>query len=437
MVRPLYRALASIGVGLLTLTPALATGVAGAVAAPAADGGTLTQPAGSVRLISARADGSPGGQASGEPRLSDDGRWVVFQSATAFVRRDTNAADDVYLVDRSTGRKTLVSRSFEGGSANNRSQNPDISADGRFITYNSAATDIMPGVAAGGLYRYDRVTGEQILVARSGFHSAVSDDGRYVAFNRPSGIVYLADVQSGAKLLVSHHTADPSEPVSQSWRPRISADGRFITYYGYYDTLAANDKNGVRDVFLWDRTTNDSTLVSTAESGFSGNGGSDDSDISADGRRVVFTSMASDLVDGVAFGDPQVYVKNMTSGVIRLVSVNARGEPATGDDFTMSFLPVISPDGGSVAFLSTADDLVRGARTTTMDTYVRHIGPRITELASHDPRGNGANAPSGFVAISEGGESVAFTTDATDLSGAEQDQPRRQVFVFRSAMTQD
>ncbi len=437
MGRPLYRALVLIGGGLLTLTPALATGVAGAVAAPAADGGTLTQPAGSVRLISARADGSPGGQASGQSRLSDDGRWVVFQSATAFVRRDTNAADDVYLVDRSTGRKTLVSRSFEGGSANNRSQNPDISADGRFITYNSAATDIMPGVAAGGLYRYDRVTGKQTFVAALGFSSAVSDDGRYIAFNRPSGIVYLADMQTGEETLVSHDADDPDQSVSQSWRPRISAEGRFVTYYGYYDTLAANDKNGVRDVFRWDRRTNASTVVSTAESGPSGNGGSDDADISADGRRVVFTSMASDLVDGVAFGDPQVYVKNMISGVIRLVSVNARGEPATDDDFTMSYLPVISPDGGSVAFVSSADDLVRGARTTTMDTYVRHIGPRITELASHDPRGNGANAPSGFVAISEGGESVAFTTDATDLSGAEQDQPRRQVFVFRSAMTQD
>ena len=434
MSRASYRAVVMIGGGLLTLSPALATGVAGALAAPVADGGTLAQPAGSVRLVSARADGSPGGRASEGSRLSDNGRWVVFTSETAFVRRDTNAATDVYLVDRSTGRKTLVSRSFEGGSANDRSQNPDISADGRFITYNSAATNIMPGVAAGGLYRYDRVTGEQTFVAELGFYSAVSDDGRYVAFNRPSGIVYLADIQTGEEVLVSHDADDPDQPVSQSWHPRISADGTLVTYSGYYDSLAADDHNGIRDVFLWDRRINTSTLVSAAESGSSGNGASEDPDISADGRRVAFTSSASDLVAGVTGNDPQIYVKNMISGVIRLVSVNARGEPATDDEFTMSFLPVISPDGGSVAFLSSADDLVRGARTSTIDTYVRHLGPRITELASHDPRGNGANAPSIQVAISKGGKSVAFTTDATDLFGAQQVHPQWQVFIFRSAV---
>lgn len=434
MNRASYRAVAVIAGGTLTFTPALVMGVAGALAAPAVDGGTLAQPAGSVRLVSARADGTPGERASEGPRLSDNSRWVVFTSETAFVRRDTNAAKDVYLVDRSTGRKTLVSRSFEGGSANNRSQNPDISADGRFITYNSAATDVLPGVAAGGLYRYDRVTGEQTFVAEAGFWSAVSDDGRYVAFNRPSGIVYLADIQTGEEVLVSHDANDPGQPVSQSWEPRISADGTLVTYYGYSDSLAVDDHNGVRDVFLWDRGTNTSTLVSAAESGSGGNAASENPDISADGRRVAFTSSASNLVAGVTANDPQIYVKNIISGVIRLVSVNARGEPATDDEFTMSFLPVISPDGGSVAFLSSADDLVRGARTSTIDTYVRHLGPRITELASHDPGGNGANAPSIQVAISEGGKSVAFTTDATDLFGAQQVHPRWQVFVFRSAV---
>ena len=437
MDRRLHRGVVTVGGALLTLTTGLATGVVGAIAAPAADGGTLTQPAGSVRLVSARADGSPGGRASGEPRLSDDGRWVVFSSEASFVRRDANAANDVYLVDRSTGRKTLISSSFKGGSADNRSDNPDISGDGRFITYSSAATDIVRGAAAGGLYRYDRVTGEQKLVAELGSRSAVSDNGRYVAYNRPSGIVYLADIRTGEKTLVSHDVDDRAQPVSQSWSPRISADGTLVTYYGYYDTLAADDQNGLRDVFLWDRTTNTSVVVSAAESGSSANGASDDPDISADGGRVAFTSSASDLVDGVTGHDPQIYVRNSTTGVIRMVSVNPRGEPATDDDFTMSFLPAISPDGGSVAFLSTATDLVPGARTTTVDTYVRHIGPRITELASHDPRGNGANAPSIQVAISEGGQSVAFTTAATDLFGAQQDRPQTQVFSFRSAMTQN
>ncbi len=419
---------------------------AGAVAAEraAADpvpgaGSSALQPPGSVRLLSTRADGRPAARASTGPRLSDDGRWVVVSSKAALVRRDHNGFADVYLVDQRTGRRSLVSRTPSGGPGNGNSVNPDISGDGRYVTFTSIATDIVPGARRGGVYRYDRHTGETVLVAAEADQSSVSDDGRYVAFDRPGdgGVVHLADTWTGSTVLVSHDAADAGQSVGESWQPRISADGRFVAFYSYDDAIVGReDDNTVRDAFLWERSSNTSTLVSRARSGGSGNSSSDSPDVSADGRYVAFTSSATDLVAGVDPSHGHVYVRDMVAGSTEIVDVDEQGRPATDDDFTASFLPAISSDGDSVAFLSTADDLVASAAVTTVDCYVRHRSRQVTELASHDPHGQGADAPSSVAAISDDGDRVGFVTDATDLRGAQQDRPRAQVFVYRSRAPQ-
>jgi Tol biopolymer transport system component len=217
---------------------------------------------GTTRRVSVRSDGSQAtGSSKGDPAISADGEWISYTSAADLVADDTNAESDVFLFDRDTGTTERVSVRSDGGQADGGSGGPAISADGRWITYTSAARNL------------------------------VADD------TNKRADVFLFDRDTGTTRRVSVHTDGGQVARKSSYDPAISADGRWITYTSAARNLVADDTNGRDDVFLFDRDTGTIRRVSVRTGGGQFRyccgsralGDSSDPAISADGRWVTYS----------------------------------------------------------------------------------------------------------------------------------------------------
>ena len=256
---------------------------------------------------------------------------------------------------------------------------------------------------------------------------ALSDDGRYVAFSsRASNLVpgddndffdvFVFDRQTGDIELVS---AIPSgAPAGVSAGLDMSADGRFVAFVSDSEDLVPGDANGTYDVFVRDRQTGSTELVSTATDGTQGNWGALYPALSADGRHVAFTSHATTLAPGDANGtNGDIFVRDRQTGEVELVSVSS--EEVQGND--ESLMPAISADGQIVAFESWATNLVpndvNGAFEARQgrDIFVRDRGSGTTVRASAATDGRGANGWSQFADVSADGRFVVFRSWATNL----------------------
>ncbi len=268
------------------------------------------------------------GDGTRHPRLSGDGRYLVFTSCTYKLADTPSAAvvPQVVVRDRRAGTTTLVSRTLAGAPANAPSGYPDISNDGGTIVFQSAATDLVDGEDRNGpasdvyafdvrSHRIERVSvdgnGTQ-QTAGSSFAPTVSGDGRSVVFvssgpldgvsnRRRSGPqaegvhhVYLRNLHSGFSRRISRAPA-ADDADGPSFHPAVSGDGRFVTFVSEATNLGPRDRNRVADVYLHDVHTGRTTLVSRSARGGSATGPSRHPALSADGRFVAFVSDASDL----------------------------------------------------------------------------------------------------------------------------------------------
>jgi Tol biopolymer transport system component len=440
--------------------------------------------------------------------MSADGRFLVFRSDAPDVVpgvRDINHSDDLFLYDRTTGTKTLLSHvigsldpSQFGGS-----DEAAISADGRYVAFSSSGL-IEPGqgVIGGNVFLYDRLTEQTTLVshavgvpdqvANSGSENpAISADGRYVAFVSSatdliagfqlgsSPAVYLYDRVTGTTTLVSHHDGNALRSGNgPSGRAVLSADGRYIAYGSTANDLAPGqiDTNGLSDVFLYDRTTGISTLVS--QSGGSAISGDDPAisadgryvayvkgdgsvllydrmsgttilagsnapvldtpSLSADGRFVAFASLATALVPGQVDGNGSydVFLYDRVLGTTTLVSRSTAGATTTGNQGAVG--PVLSADGGTVAFISAATDLVAGQDpgSTATNVFLYDRGTGRIALASTNGTGSahGGNGNSASPLLSADGGWVAFGSSASDLAPNDTNS-QSDVFLFGSPFT--
>ena len=241
--------------------------------------------------------------------ISDGGRFVVMVSdASNLVPGDTNDASDVFVRDRRTNTTKRISVSTGGAEANGGSSGAHISANGRFVTFQSDASNLVAGDTNGfrDIFLRDLQSGTTSLVSRGqgglpanaqSFDSAISANGRYVAYHSEatnlapgSAIpgVFVYDRQTGATERLPR-SDDGSAPI-------ISGDGRFVAFYSGDDTIVSGDDNETNDVFLRDRVRGTTRLLSVAIGGGVGNGSSEAPDISADGSTVAFESQANDLV---------------------------------------------------------------------------------------------------------------------------------------------
>jgi Tol biopolymer transport system component len=413
-----------------TVAVALLTGVLAFPAAPAAaDPGTTER-------VSVDSAGNQGNGDSFFPSTSADGRFVTFQSrASNLVPGDTNEALDIFVHDRETSTTERVSVDSGGIQGNFNSEVPRLSADGRFLAFQSSATNLEPGDSNGviDIYVHDRQTGitTRVSIDSAGNQAdsdsvfpSMSADGRLVVFQSSATNLVPGDTNGASDVFVHDRETGTTMQVSVNKRGRpgngdsgsgsISADGRFVAFNSVASNLVPSDTNGAADVFVHDRQTGTTTRVSVDSAGNAGNDHSGTLALSANGRFVAFESFASNLAPADTNGVSDIFVHDRQTGTITRVSVDGAGSEGNGH----SFNPTISVTGRFVAFISAASNLVPDDTNGVFDVFVHDRRRRTTTRVSVDSaeiQGSGDSSLGTLPAISADGRFVAFDSLASNL----------------------
>jgi Tol biopolymer transport system component len=382
---------------------------------------------------------SAGAQANGNSywydgvSISADNRFVAFGSdASNLVAGDTNLQKDVFVFDRRTRTTERVSIGLGGAQPDGRSTEPSISADGRFVSFCSLATNLVAGDTNGhwDVFVRDRQNGttERVSVASGGAQgnfdstsSSISADGRRVAFVSDAMNLVPNDLSSELDIFVRDRQNGTTEMVNLSSlgaqgngtnrRPHISADGRFVVFESTANNLVYPDSNGVYDIFVRDLQFGLLERISLASNGMPGEDWSEEPAISADGRFVAFTSKASNLVPGDTNTGTDIFVRDRENQTTECASRNFMGGPANG----WSQSPSISADGRCVSFASTSSDLAPGDMNWDSDVFLRDRASGALERVSMDTGGTPANSESIVSWLSADARFVAFFSLATNL----------------------
>lgn len=288
--------------------------------------------AGRLDLVSRSNAGEPGNGLSDGPVMSGDGRWIAFHSlATNLIADDANGVLDVFIHDRETGSVTLASRNALGEVGNGLSRRPAFSADGRFLAFESTASNLDP-----------RATGAQIQI----FLLDRDADGNG-HFDEPGGTTLQAiSVTAGGQ---------PGNGHSQI--ASVSGDGRFVSYGSSASNLVTGDSNGFADIFLYDRQAGTTTRESLGPGGAQLNGTSyPPASLSHDGRFLSFHSAAPGLVAEAHNGVTHIVRRDVQTGANIIVSRNGDGAFANRS----SEIGMLTGSGDTVVFASIASNLWPG-----------------------------------------------------------------------------
>ncbi|MFN0008231.1 MAG: TolB family protein [Planctomycetota bacterium] len=389
-------------------------------------------PAQVTQKVSVSTSGAAGNPGSTTPWISADGRFVAFHSAaTNLVAGDTNAVHDSFLRDRLLGTTERVSVNTAETEGNAASQFPSASADGRYVAFQSPSSNLVGGDSNGSddVFVRDRLNGttERVSVSTGGAQatthsraSSISADGRFVAFEsfasnlvandtNASRDVFLRDRQLGTTERVSVATGG-AQGDGESSASCISADGRFVAFQSFATNLVAGD-TGSWDIFVRDLQLGTTERVSVATGGLQGNSNSFEPALSADGRYVAFRSDATNLVANDTNGVMDVFVHDRQSGTTGRVSVATDGTQASA----LCQNPSISDDGRFAGFESSAGNLVAGDTNLLADSFVHDRFAGTTERASLTHAGAQGNSSSWFASLSGDGRYVAFYSIASNL----------------------
>jgi len=403
-----------------------------------------TQPAiadpGTTERVSVDSAGREGPHDSLDPAITADGRFVVFHSWANLAPGGTLGNSDVYVHDRQTGITERVSVDSAGTPGSHASLRAAISADGRYVAFDSYASNLVAGDTNGynDVFVHDRQTGvtERVSVDSTGAQAnhfslspGISADGRFVVFDSEASNLVLGDTNGCSDIFVHDRQTGVTERVSVdstgtqsnglSHGGVVSGDGRFIAFASYASNLVLGDTNGHRDIFVHDRQTGVTERVSVDSTGTQANHLSFPPGINADGRFVVFESYASNLVLGDTNGYADVFVHDRQTGVTERVSVDSSGNEGNNLSSTEGSRGV-SGDGRFVAFHSQASNLVLGDTNicgdqNCSDVFVHDRQTGVTERVSVDSAGNQGNRPSQEGAVSGDGRYVAFASEAWNL----------------------
>jgi Tol biopolymer transport system component len=407
-----------------------------AASAGAVAGGIALAAPGDVAVVSVSQAGTPGAQPVEAAAVSGSGRYVAFTSAADLTGTPTGGVRQLYVRDRAAGTTRLASASAAGEPSNAAVDAEDvgnvqfaISADGRYVVFAAAATNLTPADADAtkDVYRKDMASGAVALVsvnsagvkANAGVFGDpdVSADGGRVAFRTGTATnlvdgdgnnasdVAVRDIPAGTTVAASVRSVG-GLPNADTERPAISADGRSVAFEAPAGTnnVVPGDSGMANDVFVRNLAAGTTAAVSdptkTAGSGFP--------DISGDGRFVVFeTGFAYDAANDAANND--AYRRDMATGAYTLASA-MNGADAAGN--AGGIRPQVSADGTRVAFASTSSDLVTDGNAAVRDVFVRDVPARTTRLASVQADGTTQSGnPSDRGAIAGDGGPVAFVFD--------------------------
>jgi len=336
-----------------------------------------------------------------------------------------------------------LSKSASGAQGKDDSTQAAVSADGRYLVFASEASNLVSGDSNGvaDVFLRDRVSKQTKRVSLGpgsvqangpAYNPAISADGRFVAFasdanNLVSGDsngstdVFVRDLAAGVTTRVSINSS-AVQGNGDSYEPALNADGSKVAFTSLASNLAASDSNGVADVFVRDRTANTTSRVSiaTGAGGAQGNGESGQAYLSASGQFVAFISYASNLVAGDSNGAFDVFVRDRTGNTTSRVSIatGAGGAQANAD----AWQPALSGDGRYVVFASDASNLVPADNNATADVFLRDRTSNTTSRVSVNVGGGQSDGPSYNPVISNDGRYVAFdslgTLDAADYNNA-------------------
>lgn len=380
-----------------------------------------------------RANLGPGGVEANDEALhvdiSADGRFIVFDSyATNLLPEDSDAIDDVYLLDRQTGELELISVNSDEMKGNGTSDRPAVSDDGNYVVFASSSTNLVAG-RTGGIYLRNRLAGTTEFIsvtttggqASSATDTAISGNGMFVAFRSFSSNlvdgdtngktdIFLRDVMAGTTERISISQAE-LESDDHSYDPCVSYDGSYVAFESEATNLVDDDFNGDRDVFVRDRILNDTIRVSVGGVNTEGNNDSTTPTISSDGKLVAFNSYADNLIgaaDTNVRGD--IFVRDINAMTTERVSVPTGGGEANGSCYS----PSMSPSGKYVAFFSDSSNLVNGF--SLGEIYVHNRVTNETTIVSEKFGGGETTSiyePEEPVVGNDG--TVAFSSEADDL----------------------
>ncbi len=381
---------------------------------------------------SADAAGVPGNDDSVQPALSADGRFVAFHSKAAnLVAGDTNGVDDVFVRDRITGKIERVSVRTGGGQGNQRSYDAAITADGRYVAFTSRATNLTTiDGSSSDVFVHDRQSGTTEIVSVSSLgipgtddsgSPSISDDGRYVAFGSKASNLVTGDGNGFADVFVHDRKNKTTlrasvamgvlQPDGGSQTPKISPDGRRVAFSSGATNLVPGDTNRLIDVFVRDLVTATTTRASVGVGGAEPDGTSHIGAISTLGTEVAFYSFATNLVAGDTNARPDVFVASHDGASCVRVSVASDGTQADEGCFD----PAMSRDGRFVAFTTRARTLAVGDSLGLEDVYLCDRTAGTTRRATQTPGGGEPRGDCARGAISDDGRWLAFDSAALNL----------------------
>lgn len=340
-----------------------------------------------TELITVALDGGPSNGWSSYSWPSEDGRYVAFVSEASNLVQNSVNRRAVYVRDRAAGVTERVSVNSAGQAANRTASRPAMSPDGRFVVFNSPATNLAPNAnGVEQVYLRDRLNGTTTLasVGMDGepanaytYRGQVSADGRYVAFaSQATNLVpgssgtlehlYLRDMVAGTTIRVNVNL-DGRQSNAAGSRPNLSKDGRYVVFNSYATDLVTLPTNGYSNVYVRDVVAETSTLVSVnMDTTAGGNRDSLRGFITPDHTHVVFNSFSGDLAPNVTNGHGDVYMRNLETGVTTRLSLTQQGEQTNGN----SFRPVVSDDARMVAFQSNARNMIQDDTSENWQVYV-------------------------------------------------------------------
>jgi hypothetical protein len=312
-----------------------------------------------------------------------------------------------------------------------------ISGSGRYVVFTSAATNLVSGDTNGftDVFIRDRVSGKtrRVSVSSSGAEAngsssapSVSADGRFVAFTSSAsnlaasdsngfGDVFVRDRSTGKTRRVSVSSGGAQGDASSGASASISSNGRFVVFTSSATNLVGGDTNAVADIFIRDRQSGKTRRVSVSSSGAQANGSSDRTSVSSDGHVVAFDSAATNLVPGDLNATTDVFVRNRSTGKTRRVSISSGGAESNGSsDFS-----ALSANGDVVTFTSVATNLIGSDSNGVRDIFVRVLSTKKTSRVSVSSSEAQADGSSDQPCISSGGRYVGFQSGATNLIGAD------------------
>jgi putative cell wall-binding protein len=380
--------------------------------------------------------------------ISDDGRYAAFFTGRDMVPEDTNGGQDVYVKDLMTGEYTWAELTGDGSSPGRSVWELLISGNGEYVLIGLWDTDLVPEDTNGDadVYLWSRLTGEVTLVSetpaeatepnRGARPAGISADGRYVGFYTGRDFVpedinggqdlYVKDMETG-EYTWADLTGDGSSPGSGIWDFEMSGNGEFIVFSSYSD-LVPEDTNGRRDVYVWSRLANETTLVSLAPEGATETDrGSRSPSINDDGTLIAFFS-GTDFVADDTNGLQDLYLNDTVSGAYERVIVTSDGSSPGDDVWDLA----MSGDGEWLAFVwrvgdsdiksmgaayydpSATDDVSAAKVSDEEQVYVIHLGSAIDPGAA---RVSGADRYGTSVAVSkstfpDGAKTVIIATGA-------------------------